>query len=121
MALKNFNATSPGRRHLVLVNRADPVHFGARFRRTPAGNIDLAVAHLQWADGLDPQAVASLASRRTYPLNSSFKPTYNMAVNLIEQFGRDRTREILESSFAQFQADRAVVDLARKVRAVLDE
>ena len=71
---------------------------------------------IQWVDGLDPQAVASLASRRTYPLNSSFRPTYNMAVNLIEQFGRERTREILESSFAQFQADRAVVDLARKVR-----
>lgn len=75
---------------------------------------------IQWVDGLDPQAVASLASRRTYPLNSSFTPTYNMAVNLIEQFGRDRTREILESSFAQFQADRAVVDLARKVRSQQD-
>ncbi|MGJ4843658.1 DEAD/DEAH box helicase [Leifsonia sp. Le1] len=71
---------------------------------------------IQWQDGLDPQAVASLASRRSYPLNSSFRPTYNMAVNLIDQFGRERTREILESSFAQFQADRAVVDLARKVR-----
>jgi ATP-dependent RNA helicase HelY len=75
---------------------------------------------IQWIDGLDPQAVASLASRRTYPLNSSFKPTYNMAVNLIAQFGRERTREILESSFAQFQADRAVVDLARKVRSQED-
>jgi ATP-dependent RNA helicase HelY len=72
---------------------------------------------IQWVDGLDPQAVASLASRRTYPLNSSFRPTYNMAVNLIEAFGRTRTREILESSFAQFQADRAVVDLARAVRS----
>ncbi len=72
---------------------------------------------IQWTGGLDPQAVASLASRRTYPLNSSFRPTYNMAVNLIGQFGRVRTREILESSFAQFQADRAVVDLARKVRS----
>lgn len=71
---------------------------------------------IQWHDGLDPQAVASLASRRTYPLNSSFSPSYNMAVNLIAQFGRQRTREILESSFAQFQADRGVVDLARKVR-----
>ena len=71
---------------------------------------------IQWTDGLDPQAVASLASRRTYPLNSSFKPTYNMAVNLVDQFGRDKTREILETSFAQFQADRAVVDLAQKVR-----
>jgi ATP-dependent RNA helicase HelY len=73
-------------------------------------------AVIQWVGGLDPQAVASLASRRSYPLNSSFRPTYNMAVNLIEQFGRDRTREILESSFAQFQADRAVVDMARRVR-----
>jgi ATP-dependent RNA helicase HelY len=71
---------------------------------------------IQWREGLDPQEVASLASRRTYPLNSSFRPTYNMAVNLIDQFGRPRTREILESSFAQFQADRAVVDIARKVR-----
>jgi len=72
---------------------------------------------IQWVEGLDPQAVASLASRRTYPLNSSFKPTYNMAVNLIDSFGRERTREVLESSFAQFQADRAVVDIARKVRS----
>ena len=39
-----------------------------------------------------------------------------MAVNLINQFGRTRTRQVLESSFAQFQADRAVVDLARTVR-----
>ena len=71
---------------------------------------------IQWSNNLDPQTVASLASRRTYPLNSSFRPTYNMAINLIEQFGRARTRDILESSFAQFQADRAVVDLARKVK-----
>jgi ATP-dependent RNA helicase HelY len=75
---------------------------------------------IQWSGALDPQSVASLASRRTYPLNSSFRPTYNMAVNLIEQFGRERTREILESSFAQFQADRAVVDMARKVRQLED-
>jgi ATP-dependent RNA helicase HelY len=73
-------------------------------------------AVIQWTEGLDPQAVAALASRRTYPLNSSFRPTYNMAVNLIDQFGRQRAREILESSFAQFQADRAVVGLARQVR-----
>jgi len=73
-------------------------------------------AVVQWTEGLDPQQVAALASRRTYPLNSSFRPTYNMAVNLIDQFGRARARKILESSFAQFQADRAVVGLARQVR-----
>ncbi|MEV7620717.1 DEAD/DEAH box helicase [Microbacterium sp. NPDC089321] len=73
-------------------------------------------AVVQWTEGMDPQAVAALASRRTYPLNSSFRPTYNMAVNLIDRFGRARARQILESSFAQFQADRSVVGLARKVR-----
>jgi ATP-dependent RNA helicase HelY len=74
-------------------------------------------AVVQWSESMDPQAVAALASRRTYPLNSSFRPTYNMAVNLIDQFGRTRAREILESSFAQFQADRSVVGLAREVRS----
>lgn len=70
-----------------------------------------------WQPGTDPGAVAGLASRRTYPLNSSFRPTYNMSINLIAQFGRGRSREILESSFAQFQADRSVVGLARAVRS----
>lgn len=70
-----------------------------------------------WQPGTDPTAVAGLASRRTYPLNSSFQPTYNMSINLLAQFGRARAREILESSFAQFQADRSVVGLARQVRS----
>jgi len=70
-----------------------------------------------WHEGIDPQAVAGLASKRTYPLNSSFRPGYNMSINLLAQFGRNRSREILESSFAQFQADRSVVDLARQVRS----
>jgi ATP-dependent RNA helicase HelY len=69
-----------------------------------------------WAPDFDPKAVAGLASTRTYPLRSSFRPSYNMAVNLVRQFGRDTARELLESSFAQFQADRAVVGLARQLR-----
>jgi ATP-dependent RNA helicase HelY len=69
-----------------------------------------------WQPGLDPKAVAGLASTRTYPLRSSFRPSYNMAVNLVHQFGRERARELLESSFAQFQADKAVVGLARQLR-----
>ena len=69
-----------------------------------------------WQQGFDPKAVAGLASTRTYPLKSSFRPSYNMAVNLVHQFGRERARELLESSFAQFQADKAVVGLARQLR-----
>ncbi|MDR6864956.1 DEAD/DEAH box helicase [Phycicoccus sp. 3266] len=73
-------------------------------------------ALVQWNRGMDPMAVAGLASTRTYPLRSSFRPTYNMAVNLVAQVGRETAREILETSFAQFQADRAVVGIARSVR-----
>jgi ATP-dependent RNA helicase HelY len=69
-----------------------------------------------WDKDADPGQVANLASTRTYPLNSSFAPTYNMSINLVAQFGRERARGILESSFAQFQADRGVVGLARQVR-----
>lgn len=69
-----------------------------------------------WQPGLDPKQVAGLASTRTYPLNSSFHPSYNMAVNLVGQVGRGVARELLEQSFAQFQADRAVVGLARTIR-----
>jgi ATP-dependent RNA helicase HelY len=68
-----------------------------------------------WQPGVDPKQVAGLASTRTYPLRSSFRPGYNMAVNLVHQFGAAAARELLEQSFAQFQADRSVVGLARRI------
>jgi ATP-dependent RNA helicase HelY len=36
-----------------------------------------------WQPDLDPAMVAGLAGTRTYPLISSFRPSYNMAVNLV--------------------------------------
>ncbi len=69
-----------------------------------------------WQPGMDPGAVAGLASTRTYPLNSSFRPSYNMAVNLTGWAGRARASALLGSSFAQFQADRGVSGLDRQVR-----
>jgi ATP-dependent RNA helicase HelY len=74
-----------------------------------------------WQPGIDPVAVAGLAGTRTYPLTSSFRPSYNMAVNLTGQLGRAKAAELLESSFAQFQADRSVVGLARQVRLSREE
>ncbi len=67
-----------------------------------------------WQPGMDPRAVAGLASRRTYPLRSSFSPTYNMTVNLVGRVGREQARRLLEMSFAQFQTDRSVVGQARQ-------
>jgi ATP-dependent RNA helicase HelY len=70
-----------------------------------------------WSPEVDPGRAAGLASTRTYPLRSSFRPSYNMAVNLVGQMGRTAARGLLESSFAQFQADRSVAGLLRQVHA----
>lgn len=73
-------------------------------------------AVILWSPTVDSSSAAGLASTRTYPLRSSFAPSYNMSINLIARFGRERARRSLESSFAQFQADRAVVGLSRQLR-----
>jgi ATP-dependent RNA helicase HelY len=56
-------------------------------------------------------AITRLASTRTYPLQSSFQPSYNMAVNLVRNYDRSEAEHLVNSSFAQFQADRDVVRL----------
>ena len=68
-----------------------------------------------WSPGLDAATVGGLASTRTFALRSSFRPGYNMAVNLVDTLGRDAARDLLEQSFAQFQTDRELVGLARQV------
>ena len=74
-----------------------------------------------WTSGMDPKAVAGLASNRTYPLRSSFAPSYNMAVNLTAILGRDKAKDLLNQSFAQFQTDRFVVEAARSGRQAAEE
>jgi ATP-dependent RNA helicase HelY len=72
----------------------------------------------------EPSAVAGLASTRTFPLRSSFAPSYNMTINLVQQMGPEQAHRLLEQSFAQYQADRSVVGLIRGIErgtALLDE
>ena len=68
-----------------------------------------------WNETIDSGTAAGLASTRTYPLRSSFSPTYNMSANLISRFNRELARTSLAASFAQFQADRAVVGLTKQI------
>src|SRR4051812_28305724 len=68
-----------------------------------------------WTPDVDPAEVAGLASTRTFPLRSSFAPSYNMTINLVHQMGQAQAHRLLERSFAQFQADRSVVGLVRGV------
>ena len=66
-----------------------------------------------WQPDVEPAEVAGLASTRTFPLRSSFAPSYNMTINLVGQMGPAQARALLEQSFAQYQADRSVVGLVR--------
>ncbi|MCI1257013.1 MAG: DEAD/DEAH box helicase [Corynebacterium provencense] len=68
-----------------------------------------------WSRGLDPHAVAQLAGTRTYPLDSTFRPGYNMAVNLIATRGYDAAQQLLDRSFAQYQAAAHVVEQASRM------
>jgi ATP-dependent RNA helicase HelY len=75
-------------------------------------------------DASEPAEVAGLASTRTFPLRSSFAPSYNMTINLVHRVGPAQAHRLLEQSFAQYQADRSVVGLVRGVergQRMLDE
>ncbi|HEV7419205.1 MAG TPA: RNA helicase [Mycobacterium sp.] len=73
---------------------------------------------------VDPADVAGLASTRTFPLRSSFAPSYNMTINLVQHMTPEQAHRLLERSFAQYQADRSVVGLVKGVtrgERMLDE
>ena len=63
------------------------------------------------------ERVAGLAATRTYDLTSSFRPSYNMAVNLVRNYTPEQAHHMLNSSFAQFLADRGVVALEQRETA----
>jgi ATP-dependent RNA helicase HelY len=68
-----------------------------------------------WSPFVPFDQVASLASRRSDALTSSFRPTYNMAANLVRRYSKFEAHHLLNLSFAQFHADRDVVSLERQL------
>jgi len=59
--------------------------------------------------------ILHLASTRTYPLSSSFRPSYNMAVNLVRRYSIKDAERLLNLSFGQFLADRSVTRQERQI------
>jgi ATP-dependent RNA helicase HelY len=76
---------------------------------------ELGYAIVSWSPFVPFEQVASLASRRTDALRSSFRPTYNMAANLVRRYPKFEAHHLLNLSFAQFHADRDVVALERQL------
>ena len=72
-------------------------------------------AVVSWSPFVPFDQVASLASRRTDALTSAFRPTYNMAANLVRRYTKFEAHHLLNLSFAQFHADRDVVALERQL------
>ncbi|GGI04699.1 DEAD/DEAH box helicase [Egicoccus halophilus] len=64
---------------------------------------------------LDFPTVAGLVGTRTYPLRSSFAPSYNMAVNLLRRHDLVQAEALLGASFAQFEADESVLRSAERL------
>ncbi len=59
------------------------------------------------------EEVRRLAQAESLPITSSFSLSYNMAVNLLRYYDHETAVHLLNSSFAQFLADREVVRLER--------
>ncbi|MCX7620415.1 MAG: DEAD/DEAH box helicase [Acidimicrobiales bacterium] len=74
-----------------------------------------------WSPWTTFDEVARLASSRRFRLQSAFRPTYNMAANLVRRYDADRAHHLLNLSFAQFQANRNVVRLESRLRQRQDE
>jgi ATP-dependent RNA helicase HelY len=68
-------------------------------------------AVVSWSPGVGFEQVAALAGARSYTLVSSFRPTYNMATNLVRRCTPEQAHHLLNLSFAQYRADADVVRL----------
>lgn len=68
-----------------------------------------------WNQFINFDQVAALAMSRSFRLVSAFRPTYNMAANLIQTHSRQEAHHLLNLSFAQFQSGRDVVEIQARI------
>jgi ATP-dependent RNA helicase HelY len=101
-----------GERHEMLTPGEYTQLTGRAGRR---GIDDVGYAVVCWSPWVPFEQVAGLASRRTDALRSSFRPTYNMTVNLVRRYSSETAHHLLNLSFAQFHTDRDVVALERQL------
>ena len=81
------------------------------------GTDEVGYAVVAWSPNVTFEQVASLAGARSYTLTSSFRPTYNMATNLVRRCSPEQAHHLLNLSFAQYRADADVVRLETAPRA----
>src|SRR5258707_13402979 len=81
---------------------------------------ELGYAIVLWSPFVTFEQVANLVSTRTFAISSSFRPTYNMAANLVRRYPPDQAHHLLNLSFAQYQADRDIVRIETRLDAATE-
>ncbi|MBW3093465.1 DEAD/DEAH box helicase [Bifidobacterium sp. 82T10] len=106
--LEKFNGTG----HVQLT----PGEFTQLTGRAGRRGIDT-IGHAVVVDhhGFVPATAAALSSKRVYPLHSSFRPTFNMAVNLLNASDYATARVTLDHSFAQWEANESAWQLESQI------
>ena len=77
---------------------------------------DIGHALVVWSPFVTFDQVATLVASRSFVLNSAFRPTYNMAANLIRSTSQVQARHLLNLSFAQFQSGKDVVEIQARIQ-----
>ncbi|PIE31688.1 MAG: hypothetical protein CSA55_05155 [Ilumatobacter coccineus] len=76
---------------------------------------DTGTAVVLWNPYVRFTQVAELALTRRFWLRSAFRPTYNMATQLVAGYDQTTARRLISMSFAQFQADADIVRQERQI------
>lgn len=93
--------------HHVLLRASEYTQLTGRAGRRGLDRIGHAVT--LWNPWVTFEQTVGLALSRSFRLTSAFRPTFNMAVNMVRRHSREAATHFLNLSFAQFQADRDVV------------
>jgi ATP-dependent RNA helicase HelY len=101
-----------GERHQLLTPGEYTQLTGRAGRR---GIDDLGYAIVLWSPFVTFEQVANLVSTRTFAISSRFRPTYNMAANLVRRYEPGEAHHLLNLSFAQYQADRDIVRIETRL------
>jgi len=72
-----------------------------------------------WSPQVSMTGLSALATSPPPDLRSSFRPTYNLAVNLVRRYRADQAHYILDRSFAQFLDSRHHHALSRRLDRAL--
>src|SRR4051812_23902867 len=101
-----------GERHQLLTAGEYTQLTGRAGRR---GIDEVGYAVVLWSPFVTFEQVANLVSTRTFAIASRFRPTYNMAANLVRRYEPGEAHHLLNLSFAQYQADRDIVRIETRL------